>query len=98
MLKFLVLAIGIVIGLSTSTIFTPLWLDSMSSSVIPVNTTGNSSTFAIDNYAVIFIVSVINLLLSSVMLVFILLFGKLFKSVQVVLKSQKRDMLMCRIC
>lgn len=93
MLKFLVLAIGIVIGLSTSTIFTPLWLDSMSSSVIPVNTTGNSSTFAIDNYAVIFIVSVINLLLSSVILVFILLFGKLFKSVQVVLKSQKRDML-----
>lgn len=93
MLKFLVLAIGIVIGLSTSTIFTPLWLDSMSSSVIPVNTTGNSSTIAIDNYAVIFIVSVINLLLLSVILVSISLFGKLFKSAQVVLNSHKRDML-----
>lgn len=93
MLKFLVLAIGIVIGLSTSTIVTPLWLDSMSSSVIPVNTTGNSSTIAIDNYAVIFIVSVINLLLLSVILVSISLFGKLFKSAQVVLNSHKRDML-----
>lgn len=93
MLKFLVLAIGIVIGLSTSTIFTPLWLDSMSSSVIPANTTGNSSTIAIDNYAVIFIVSVINLLLLSVILVSISLFGKLFKSGRVVLNSHKRDML-----
>lgn len=93
MLKFLVLAIGIVIGLSTSTIFTPLWLDSMSSSVIPVNTTGNSSKIAIDNYAVIFIVSVINLLLSAVILVSILLFGKLFKSAQIIVKSHRREML-----
>lgn len=91
MLKFLVLAIEIVIGLSTSTIFTPLWLDSMSSSA--VNTTGNSSKIAIDNYAVIFIVSVINLLLSALILVFILLFGKLFKSAHIIVKSHKRDML-----
>lgn len=91
MLKFLVLAIGIVIGLSTSTIFTPLWLDSMSSSA--VNTTGNSSKIAIDNYAVIFIVSVINLLLSALILVSILLFGKLFKSAYIIVKSHKRDML-----
>lgn len=91
MLKFLVLAIGIVIGLSTSTIFTPLWLDSMSSSA--VNTTGNSSKIAIDNYAVIFIVSVINLLLSALILVSILLFGKLFKSAHIIVKSHKRDML-----
>lgn len=80
MLKSVFLAFGIVSGLSTSTIFTPLWLDSMSdSSKMTVNNSGNSSSNAIDNYAVIFFVSIINLLLSSVIMITILLIRKFLK-------------------
>jgi hypothetical protein len=95
MLKTVLLGFGIVIGLSTSTIFTPLWLDSMSdSSKTQVNKSGNSSTSstAIDNYAVIFFVSVMNLLLSTFLIITILLIGKFMKTYHTGVNCKKGNM------
>ncbi|XP_062593306.1 uncharacterized protein LOC134254801, partial [Saccostrea cucullata] len=84
---------GIVTGLSTSTIFTPLWLDSMAgSSTIPANKSGNSTAHVIDNYAVIFIVSIINFVLATVILASILLLGKVLNVFQAKVNSGKRDL------
>ncbi|XP_069116578.1 crt homolog 2-like [Argopecten irradians] len=66
--RFLVflLACGIVLTLSTSTIFTPLWLDSISQGNTTVNDSNTDNYRHVDGFSIIFQVNVVFLIISGI--------------------------------
>ncbi|XP_033734851.1 crt homolog 2-like [Pecten maximus] len=71
--RFLVcfLTCGIILTLSTSTIFTPLWLDSISPGNITANGSSTDSFRHVDGFSIIFQVNLVFLLLSGIIVLYL---------------------------